>query len=356
MRQPIIMLVLGAGATVGGGFKVLDNQAPPMDRGFFKAPATKSVFEKDRYPTLSHYRQEDDLEPTWAQLDLYHKLCAGGILSEEETYFGLADNIAKEAGTDQAYRRKMEDEDRRWCVPSMAGWELQRLLRNIFKDLKPPDPKEKSPLYKLIKRWQDEDFLPAVITFNYDTSVEQLFFGHFYYPLLSDQSASGRFPLLKLHGSLNWQFQRRPDAQIITPLTKVAEIEYENQSAYKQPEVIGPTFFKQEINMDTQQDLRGRFYKRLWALSWDTLRNADHLIFVGFSFPPTDFHAAALFRTAHLSGTGFRRVVLCHYHDKCLRGTAEQVFAGKTTEFSEFGEGLENMAGHLDELVGLLRS
>lgn len=357
MTHSKTMLVLGTGATVGGGFKVLDDQDPPMDRGFFNAPATKSVFEKDRYPTLSHYQKEDDLEPTWAQLDLYHKLCLSGIVSEEKIYFDLAENIRRAAKTDQSYRLKMEDEDRRWCVPSMAGWELQRLLIEVFKDFKPPDPQEESPLYKLIERLQDEDLLGGVTTFNYDTSVERLFLGQFYYPLLPRQSSKEGFPLLKLHGSLNWQFHSKSDSPIIAlEPDKVAELDYQNQSDYKQPEVIGPTFFKQEINMDTQLDPRGRFYKRTWALAWDMLRKVHNLVFVGFSFPKTDFHAAALFRTAHLSGSGFRRVVLCHYHDKCLRGTAEQVFAGKPTEFTEFDGGLENMADRLDELLGLLTS
>ena len=364
MTQPKVILVLGAGATIGGGFEIQrDGRTfkPPTDRYFFDSEVVKDIFppgiSTDRFPVLSHYRQGKELETLWAYVDLYHKLCRGGIISEESTFFNLADKINKRAANDRAYRAKMEQESRIWVVPSMGGWEMLDLVKGIFTGLRHSEPTE-SPLYKLGKRLKDEDLLGGVITFNYDMSLEILFLDRFYYPLLPGQSISGRLPLLKLHGSLNWQFDTASDPPIfgMRDLTQVADTDYQNQSRYKQPEIIGPTFFKQEINVDTQLDPRGHFYKRLWAVAWDILRSADRLIFVGFSIPPTDFHAAALFRTAHLSGRGFRRVVLCHYHDKCLRGTAEQVFATNSPEISEFAEGLENMAEHLDEVIGFLRS
>jgi len=138
------ILVLGAGATVGGGFRVRINDTdfePPLDRNFFNKCAVQSIFNPDDYPSLSYYQQEASLEATWAEIDLYHKLCVSGIISEEQTYEELIQKMDRKARRDKAYRIKMEREDRRWVVPSMAGWEMLHLIREIYKDLKlkPPE-------------------------------------------------------------------------------------------------------------------------------------------------------------------------------------------------------------------------
>ena len=142
------------------------------------------------------------------------------------------------------------------------------------------------------------------------------------------------------------------------PPTTRAVMDHAKNCDYNQPEMIGPTFFKQEIALDVNRgDPRMKYYRELWHFTWQKLKDATCLLFVGFSFPQTDFHAAALFRTAHLSGSGFRRIILCHYRDPNLRHTAEQVFAGnKMPEFTEFPDGLQNMAGRVDELIALLTS
>ncbi len=196
--------------------------------------------------------------------------------------------------------------------------------------------------------------LRGVITFNYDTSLEQLYQGRFYYPLLEDQNAEGRLPLFKLHGSLNWRTDSRSGNIVALGPEQVAEMDH-GDGWYCQPEVVGPTFFKQEITFDIQQDFRTRHYRRLWSNTWDLLRHARQLIFVGFSFPQTDFHAQALFRTAHLSDTGFQRVILCHRCDPNLVKTARSVFDGLSTpELTEFQDGLGDMVVRLDEVVALI--
>ena len=83
------ILVLGTGATRGGGFRVKigDHQfQPPLDRDFFTTPAVQSIFNAKDYPTLYHYwqsGQEKSLEATWAKVDLYFKLCNREIIEEK---------------------------------------------------------------------------------------------------------------------------------------------------------------------------------------------------------------------------------------------------------------------------------
>lgn len=210
----------------------------------------------------------------------------------------------------------------------------------------------------------EKELLRGVITFNYDTSLEFLSLNvsglgqFFYYPGLSNQDASRKLPLFKLHGSLNWQTDstnNHEPIKALEPSTNIAEMNH-GYGWYRRPEVVGPTFFKQEITLDFEilGDFRAPFYKLLWRNAWDTLRNVRNLIFVGFSFPQTDFHARALFCTAHLNGNGFRHVVLCHRGNQDLRNAAEQVFRGRPTKFTEFTGGLENMTERIDEVIALL--
>ena len=121
----------------------------------------------------------------------------------------------------------------------------------------------------------------------------------YYYPLLSDKKDI-ELSVIKLHGSLNWQTDTgaTPLISTLSP-SQTADIDY-GIGWYRQPEVIGPTFFKQEITFDIQRDERATYYKKLWRNAWNTLLTARNIVFVGFSFPRTDFHASALFKTACL--------------------------------------------------------
>lgn len=349
------VLVLGSGATLGGGFNVEIRGTrfePPLDGNFFENPAVQSIFTPGNYPALAHYRQDPSLEATWAKIDLLLKLCLSGVVSEEQTYEQVRELLKQKGQGDSSYQQKMERECCHSCVPSMAEWELRNLVRVVYLDLHAPEPTQESPLYKLVDALRKDNLLCGVITFNYDTSLKILFRGQFQYPSLQTERVDTHLPLMKLHGSLNWQ-ETPPN---ITLVNGIAEIRYQN-GAWTQPAVIGPTFFKQEITIDFQPDYRAKFYKQLWRFAWDVLRNARNLIFVGFSFPQTDFHARALFRTAHLNhlnGNGFRHVVLCHRGNQDLRNAAEQVFRGRPTEFTEFNGGLENMTERIDEVIALL--
>lgn len=354
------VLVLGTGATPGGRFQVKIGDKsfePPLDRNFFESPAVQ-VLLRTGYPALAHYGQGPGLEATWAKIDLLAKLCLSGVISEEQTYECLQDQMAQRGQSDPSYQRKMDRECCHSRVPSMAGWELLNLVRMVYLDPCAPKPTWKSPLYNFVDALLRENLLYGVITFNYDISLEILFPvpGQFYYPLLHTDKTADRLPLMKLHGSLNWQESRKQ--QQITAADQIADMNYRSPDDWTQPAIIGPTFFKQEITADSQQDYRAKFYKELWRFAWDRLRNKNvrNLIFIGFSFPQTDFHVKALFHTAHLSGSRFQQVILCHKNDPNIHSTAKQVFARRPPNFTCFPEGLENMAERVDEVMALLRS
>ncbi len=351
------VLVLGSGATRGGQFKVhIDERSltPPLDNDFFESEAVKAVLCTRSYPALSYYKRGHRLESNWANIDLRLKLCLGRVITEEDAWENCKNDMMDKSKEDSAYKEKMENESCESRVPSMAEWELRRSVREVYHDLRSPEPTEESPLYKLVTALCDETLLRGIISFNYDTSVEELLHNKFYYPVLQDISTNDKLPLVKLHGSLNWQEspELKPE---ITCVDDIAEMNYRN-GQWKQPSVIGPTFFKQEITIDFQQDYRAKFYRQLWRFAWNMLRTAQNLLFVGFSFPKTDFHAKALFGSAHSPSGRFGRVILCHKDGAQLRKTVKKVFEGESTYINEFNDGLEDVATqHLEEVVELLR-
>ena len=88
-NEPRVLLILGSGATRGGGFRAHIEGSDfevPMDRNFWRTPAVHSVFTADSYPALHHYREQvggSSLEETWAYVDMLLKLCLSRVVSEE---------------------------------------------------------------------------------------------------------------------------------------------------------------------------------------------------------------------------------------------------------------------------------
>lgn len=365
MTLPKIFLVLGSGATVGGGFQVSYNGTlwkPPMDYNFFETPLVQSILSTGDYPALTHYKQGSSLEINWAKIDLYYKLCNRKIITEEESFRNIQSAMKTSRIRGYAAKMNKEKEKSHFCVPSMALWELRWLVRTVFCKLTTPSDAVLFPLKRLIQRLNEDHLLQGIVTFNYELSAElalqEISSNPFFYPPFETIKSAGQIPLMKLHGSLNWQYSEKSTSKICvrSSFTSIAQMDYVHKKNYVQPEIIGPTFFKQEITWDDRRssDYRFKRYNKLWQFTWKELKKTAVLVFIGFSFPRTDFHAAALFRTAHLSGSGFRRVILCHFRDANLRRTAEQVFAGKATEFMEFRDGLQDMVDRVEELVKLL--
>jgi len=354
------VVILGSGATRGGGFKVQVGKSkiePPLDNDFFGEEIKRLACKK--YPALSYYEPEGSLENSWANIDLVGKLCLGKVISEEHAWGSVKKKMNEKAESDSDYKNKMGRECSLWCVPSMAGWELRALVLEVYGTLNLEEERECSPLWQVVDKIQER--LLGVISFNYDTSLEMLFDGSnkFYYPILEE--AQGRLPLMKLHGSLNWQYSNLLNGQLIEVKELGVVKMCHSGNEYAQPEIIGPTFFKQEIALDFQKDYRARYYKNLWRCTWELLKNTRKLVFIGFSFPLTDSHAAALFRSAGLSGHGFQSVFGCYKEENKesennLKKRITEVFQ-RQQERPEHGWcecGVEGLAGQIGELIQFL--
>ncbi len=117
----------------------------------------------------------------------------------------------------------------------------------------------------------------------------------------SPATAGAKQPsLLKIHGSLNWLFCPTCNQLDCYHGQKiVAEIAHDPArmpcNVCQEPRVpilVPPTFFKVMSNFYLQQ---------IWRQAEEKLRNADHLIFCGYSFPDADLHFKYLLKRAEIN-------------------------------------------------------
>lgn len=119
---------------------------------------------------------------------------------------------------------------------------------------------------------------------------------------LYSQANPGAIPIFKLHGSTNWsndgehilvdniirQFQGAP----ALPMTSIT-----TRHDGPEPLIVAPSFLKAELPDPM---------KAVWSGAAKALQEANHLVFIGYSFPDSDtemayFLATALSKNAHLS-------------------------------------------------------
>jgi len=353
MPKRRVMLVLGSGATVGAGFKVgpMGRYNPPTDRDFFVNRFVETLVTEENYPALWGYRSRRSLEETWSAIDLYAKLAYGGVLSEEEPLGQTKKHMDQRAKKDRSYKSKMERESCLWRLPAMAGWELRELVQRVLGKMRPP-AELKSPLKTLAEDLRKRVSLQGITTFNYDTSVERLMKNELrpVWPGRIEKSDNGKTPLYKLHGSLSWEENEKGVRPNGFDQLGAVQMAFRPDGSWVQPAIVGPTLFKQEITIDFQINASALFFKRLWRMCWEALREVNALVFIGFSFPSTDFHAHALFESLVRIKT-FEKVAVCTKCDKDAFDRARQIF-GESVE--HFDGSLEDLATRCQDLAGFV--
>ena len=166
-------------------------------------------------------------------------------------------------------------------------------------------------LEKLFKNISDKD---SIISFNWDTiaevTLEYLNLPH--YKNYLDLSINNKFTvhdffqkclLLKLHGSVNWMaclnkrcsLYNKNQIILSNKTRKVKDIKLDDFDKCSEcggklsKNIIPPTSNKISIYKDS-------YMHRLWLLAREKLRFYKRLVFIGYSFPPTDFYSEWLFR------------------------------------------------------------
>lgn len=135
------------------------------------------------------------------------------------------------------------------------------------------------------------------------------------------------WPILKLHGSLNWFrylpirfFPALSDGLEELPRDKENSVIFSDHAQYRwwfgqpylhewyiDPILITPTLHKNEF---LYHPLYRRVFVPVWEQAKATLRNCKRLVVIGYSFPPTDFLTKKLFLEAFSERTTEELVVV----------------------------------------------
>lgn len=151
---------------------------------------------------------------------------------------------------------------------------------------------------------------------------------------------------LKLHGSMNW-FPRKLHGQPTFPGDLLVMSPHEKQLFYPEQEVFLDTdhpFIIPPI-LDKSALLKSPIVSVLWGWAGDIIRQARRLIFLGYSFPPTDYFTEFLFRSNTHRDTAITVVDLASENDTgkrdAIKSRYSEVFSGKRVWHFDFGGALQ---------------
>jgi hypothetical protein len=124
-------------------------------------------------------------------------------------------------------------------------------------------------------------------------------------------SRANTLRLLKLHGSVHFSAGAKG-------WFKLKERPYTRQKGNLSFEIIPPEWNKQ---------FDAPVFKRLWGIARDEIHKATTIVVIGYSFPSTDLHTAALFRVG-LSPGKLKRVVIVNPDREARRRTRDVLSRG----------------------------
>jgi hypothetical protein len=123
--------------------------------------------------------------------------------------------------------------------------------------------------------------------------------------------------LYKLHGSLHFQVKGR-QGDLSFHDVKLKDRPYTKQNSKLHFTIIPP-----ESNKSYDRGV----FKRLWKLAGQSLHRAKTLVIIGYSFPPTDSHANALFRIS-VKKAGLDNLVIVNPDREARRRTRDVLSRG----------------------------
>lgn len=199
------------------------------------------------------------------------------------------------------------------------------------------------------------DFDLAVVTTNYDLNIEcallkagvaaKLPFKHRLpdSPIgaTADLHANGRIPLFKLHGSLNWFIDGKEKDGVLVESRVVrvgmlsdttGELPHSCASDYllpSDPAIVPPSFLKPDLPV---------FMRDSWSGAAKALAKADIVIFVGYSFPPSDIEMSYFLATTLSENPSIRRLLVVDPRAELILQRLQDPKAGYGSHFRELLE------------------
>lgn len=351
-------IIYGSGASRGSGYLVSISHyserdlvstsiAPPTDQEFFCVLPDEYI--KNSYPALWYFKNEyypgnqrRSMENIWTDVDINHKHIT------LNTYNWSHEN--SEYKNKYISRYPLSDIDNRQFImggflgnyPSFTtspipnrykflgdcGRDFRRLIYNVYGNYsKHTGVDNYKQLHEVISGSQYA--VSAYITFNYDCFIEEsLIEEPLKYIGTNDRTDSyeslkyGGIPIIKLHGSLNWEYKHNGIEENVTyrafPYSAKSQVvpKYDNENEWVEPAIIPPTIFKQEINDDSRiNHPLTKTILQQWRAAITVLTEADLIIIVGYSFPTADHHVSRIFNISNMirrrSGKEHFKILYC---------------------------------------------
>lgn len=131
--------------------------------------------------------------------------------------------------------------------------------------------------------------------------------------------------LLKIHGSLNWKYCpvcNHIDAKIgeentVSEIYSMKSVKCGNCGEDARYIIVPPTYYK---------DMSNVYLANIWNNAEKVLREAEHVVFSGYSLPSADMHIKYLLKRAELNrdaGSIFKATIINYYPDK-IQGAVEK--------------------------------
>lgn len=337
-----VVVIYGAGASHASGHKVNISsegthcsKKPLMDKDFFKDKDILNLLES-KYYAISKFIEmyyggiknikDVGLEELWTAVDLNHKhITLNTFMWDKETKEFLEGGFY--SGGNNRY--PFQDIFSYFTFDYISGmiarmdspmYNKHKFLGDCLRDLKgliddsfsfyamDGSTNHYQVLHGLLAGRTTE--LLGYVTFNYDILLEDSLYEMdipFRYVSMNENVydytfLAGNLPIIKLHGSLNWQYVSSEFPVQQNKKMQTIELDHMNiDGSVSEPAIIPPTLLKQEINDESRardKDTLTQLILQQWKAAIRLVWEADRLIIIGYSFPPTDFHAKRIFQIA----------------------------------------------------------
>jgi NAD-dependent SIR2 family protein deacetylase len=305
-----IVFILGAGASQQAGVPLMGNF---LDVAY---ELGRSAIEKRaESPFTSVFEAIESLQTVFAKSYL--------DLTNLETVFGafeMAKLLGRLGNLPTSKVEQLPTQMRRVILDT-----VQETTQFLFSDKQFIPPRPYSEFVSLLNSCEDQRLSTAVLTFNYDLGLDYAFHSHMKevtYGLSNEQSKNG-FPLLKLHGSINWAACSKCNAVIPWKLDSFFSTHHwnawqspktgklniakyfpelkhcENESVHSDPVIVPPTWNKSQYHSAIGE---------VWRKAAEELESAEDIFICGYSLPNSDHFFHHLFAIATASPARLRRI------------------------------------------------
>jgi len=146
--------------------------------------------------------------------------------------------------------------------------------------------------------------------------------------------------LYKIHGSLNWLYCPTCNSLTLTRFVKgvvgltreISKPACQRCNSVVAPIIVPPTFYKELSNV---------YLSTIWNKAEQALREVQHIVFCGYSFPDADMHLKYLMKRIQTNRKGkFRVSVVNNHRDKKESDSKQEIerfkrFLGKRVNYTE---------------------